>query len=133
MARLKTAVNDAKAVKDVLLSRYYLDPKQVIELYNDQATRKNILSSLRDLAKKVKGDDSLLIFYAGHGHLDNITKKGSWIPVESGIDDSSAWIANHEIRDYLNIDAIKAKHILLALIPVFPGISSAALAAPYPR
>ena len=77
--RLKTAANDAKALKNVLLERYHVDQSHVIELYNENATRKNILGTLRDLSRKVKPDDSLLIFYAGHGHVDNITKKGSWI------------------------------------------------------
>lgn len=119
--RLKTAVNDAKAIKTILLDRYHLSPLHVIELYDEQATRKNILASFRALTKKVRSEDSLVIFYAGHGHLDSITKKGSWIPVESGIDDSSAWIANNDIKDYLNIDAIKAKHILLVSDSCFAG------------
>ena len=37
--RLKTAVNDARSVKDVLLSRYYFYKKNLIELYDEQATR----------------------------------------------------------------------------------------------
>ena len=92
--RLKTAVNDAKSVKDVLLSRYHFDKKHLIELYDEQATRKNILGKLRYLAKNVRQDDSLVIFYAGHGHLDSITKTGSWIPVEGGIEDASAFYRN---------------------------------------
>lgn len=119
--RLKTAANDAKALKNVLLERYHVDPSHVIELYNENATRKNIIGTLRDLSKKVKPDDSLLIFYAGHGHVDNITKKGSWIPVESGTDDPSAWISNQDVKDYLNIDAIKAKHVLLVSDSCFSG------------
>lgn len=118
---LKTAVNDAKAVKDVLLKRYHLDQSRVIELYNDKATRKNILGALRDLAKRVKPEDSLLIYYAGHGHIDPITKEGSWIPVESGTEDTSAWLSNHEIKNYLKIDAIKAKHVLLVSDSCFSG------------
>jgi uncharacterized caspase-like protein len=119
--RLKTAANDAKALKNVLLERYHVDQSRVIELYNENATRKNIIGSLRDLSKKVKPDDSLLIFYAGHGHVDNITKKGSWIPVESGTEDPSAWISNQDVKDYLNIDAIKAKHVLLVSDSCFSG------------
>jgi len=119
--RLKTATNDAKALRKVLLERYHVDPSNVIELYDENATRKNILGALRDLSRKVKPDDSLLIFYAGHGHVDNITKKGSWIPVESSTDDPSAWISNQDIKDYLNIDAIKAKHVLLVSDSCFSG------------
>jgi len=119
--RLKTAVSDAQSVKDVLLSRYYYDKDHLIELYDEQATRTNILANLRFLANKVSEDDSLLIFYAGHGHLDSITKEGSWIPVESGTKDVSAWISNHDIKNYLKVDAIKAKHILLISDSCFSG------------
>ncbi len=119
--RLKTATNDAKALKKVLLERYHVEPSHVIELYDENATRKNILGTLRDLTRKVKPEDSLLIYYAGHGHIDSITKKGSWIPVESGTDDPGAWISNQDIKDYLNIDAIKAKHVLLVSDSCFSG------------
>jgi len=118
---LKTAVNDAKAVKEVLLSRYHFEKDYLIELYDEQATRKNIISKLRYLANNIREDDSLVIFYAGHGHLDSITKRGSWIPVESGTQDASAWISNNDIKDYLKIDAIKAKHILLISDSCFAG------------
>ena len=119
--RLKTAVNDAKSVKNVLLDRYYFNEDNVIELYDAEATRSNILQKLRFLAKNVKEDDSLFIFYAGHGHLDSITKAGSWIPVESSVKDTSAWISNHDIKNYLKVDAIKARHILLVSDSCFSG------------
>ena len=119
--RLNTAVNDAKAVKDVLLSRYHFEKDHLIELYDEQATRRNIISKLRYLAGNVRKDDSVVIFYAGHGYLDPITKSGSWIPVESGTKDASAWISNYKIKDYLNVDAIKAKHILLISDSCFSG------------
>ena len=51
--RLNTAVNDAKAVKDVLLSRYHFEKDNLIELYDEQATRRNIIGKLRYLAQKV--------------------------------------------------------------------------------
>lgn len=119
--RLKTAVNDARSVKNVLLSRYHFNSDHLIELYDEDATRANILSKLRWLARNIIEDDSLFIFYAGHGHLDPITKSGSWIPVESGTKDVSAWISNNDIKNYLRIDAIKAKHILLVSDSCFSG------------
>lgn len=119
--RLKTAVSDTKSLRDILLSRYHFDEDHLIELYDEEATRKNILKKLRYLAKNVGQDDSLVIFYAGHGHIDSITKAGSWIPVESGTKDVSAWISNHDIKNYLRVDAIKAKHILLISDSCFSG------------
>ncbi|TAN44280.1 MAG: hypothetical protein EPN22_07280 [Nitrospirae bacterium] len=104
-----------------LLQRYHIDPSRVIELYNDKAIRKNILAGFRDLAKRVKPDDSVFVFYAGHGHIDSMTKEGSWVPVESGIDDPSAWLSNHDIKNYLKVDVIKAKHVLLVSDSCFSG------------
>ena len=119
--RLETAVNDAKAIRDILLSRYHFDRSHVIELYDEQATRKNIIGRLRELARNIRENDSLVIYYAGHGHLDTITKSGSWIPVESGIRDASVWISNNDIKNYLKVDAIKAKHVLLISDSCFSG------------
>ena len=120
-SRLNTAVNDAKTVKDVLLKRYHFDKYHLIELYDEDATRSNILAKLRYLANRVGPDDSIVIFYAGHGHMDSITKSGSWIPVESSMSDTSAWVSNHDIKNYLKVDAIKAKHILLISDSCFSG------------
>jgi len=119
--KLRTAVNDAKVLRDVLTSRYYFDKDHLYELYDADATRSNILNTLRNLAKQVKPEDSLLIYYASHGNLDSITKEGSWVPVESGQQDPSAWISNHDVKNYLNVDAIKAKHILLVSDSCFAG------------
>jgi hypothetical protein len=119
--RLKTAASDAKSLRDVLLSRYHFDQEHLIELYDEQATRKNIIDRLRSLATRVSAEDSLVIYYAGHGHIDPITKEGSWIPVESELREASAWISNHYIKNYLRVDAIKAKHILLVSDSCFSG------------
>lgn len=119
--RLKTAVSDAKSLKSVLLDRYRYDKARVVELYDEKATRQNIIGNLRYLAKSIGKDDSLIIFYAGHGHIDSITKEGSWIPVNGDMDNSAFWVSNHDVKKYLNIDAIKAKHILLISDSCFSG------------
>ena len=58
--RLKSAVSDAKAVRDVLLDRYYFDRDHLVELYDEQATRAGIIAQLRKLAGRVGPDDSLV-------------------------------------------------------------------------
>ena len=118
---LKSAVNDAKSLKKVLTSRYYFDDEHTIELYDKEATREGILEKLRYLATHVKPDDSVMIFYAGHGHIDPITKVGSWIPVESETKTTASYLSNFDIKSYLKIDAIKAKHILLISDSCFAG------------
>ncbi len=119
--RLTTAVKDAQSMRDVLLERYHFSQDSLVELYNEEGTRKNIIDKFRFLAQNLTEDDSLVIFYAGHGHLDPITKEGSWVPVESGINDAASWISNDTIKNYLRVDAIKAKHILLVSDSCFSG------------
>ena len=121
--RLNTSVNDAKAVKDILLKRYHFDEYHVIELYDEEATRKNILGKLRYLTRRVGPEDSVIIFYSGHGGLDSAKREGSWIPVEGTTKDSSSWISNKEIYNYLKIGAIQAKHVLLIANSCFSGDS----------
>ena len=120
--RLSTAVYDAKAFRNVLFSRYHFDKDHLIELYDEEVTRKNIIDRLRLLAVKVGEQDSLVIYFAGHGYLDPITKIGSWVPVESGVNEASTWISNQEIKNYLRVDVIKAKHILLISDSCFSGV-----------
>ena len=121
LPRLNTSVNDAKAVKDILLKRYLFDEYHVIELYNEEATRRNILGKLRYLTRRVGPEDSVTIFYSGHSNLDSANREGNWMPVEAGTENRSSWISNKDIYDYLKIDAIKAKHVLLIVDSCFSG------------
>ncbi|GAX59798.1 peptidase C14 caspase catalytic subunit [Candidatus Scalindua japonica] len=118
---LNTSVNNAKAVKGILLKRYYFDDYHVIELYNGDATRRNILGKLRYLTRRVGPEDSVIIFYSGHGGLDSSKREGGWIPVEGSMEESSSWVSNREVFNYLKIGAIQAKHVLLIVDSCFSG------------
>ena len=119
--RLNTSVNDAKAVKEILLKRYHFDEYHIIELYDEEATRRNILGKLRYLTRRVGPEDSVIIFYSGHGGLGPSKREGSWIPVEGDTEDHSSWVSNKDIYNYLKIDAIQAKHVLLITDSCFSG------------
>ncbi|MCR4288863.1 MAG: DUF1566 domain-containing protein [Candidatus Scalindua sp.] len=123
LPRLNTSVKDAKTVKDILLERYYFDDYHVIELYNEEATRRNILGKLRYLTRRGGPEDSVVIFYSGHGGLDSSKREGSWIPVEGSTEESSSWISNKDIYNYLKVGAIQAKHVLLIADSCFSGDS----------
>jgi hypothetical protein len=116
---LTNPVKDAKELKKILTERYYID--KVIELYDANATKANILKTLINLGAGVTQDDSLLIFYAGHGYLDKPTNTGFWMPVNAGTDkyEQSNWIPNTQIRGI--ISNIKSSHILLIADACFSG------------
>ena len=76
--QLKTAIHDAKAVADSLSDKYGF----VINLLLN-ATRGNLISALAKLRAKLTLNDNLLIYYAGHGELDKVTRQGYWLPVDA--------------------------------------------------
>lgn len=89
-------------MRDALQARYGLLAGNIRELFDDEATADNIDLALRAYAgaddAALKEDDSLLIYYAGHGNLDEITGTGAWVPVDARKDSAAAWIDNSRIK-----------------------------------
>jgi tRNA A-37 threonylcarbamoyl transferase component Bud32 len=90
---LPTAADDARAVGDLLESKYGFT---VTRLYDKP--QQQILDALRGAAKHVTPNDNLLIFYAGHGSIK--AGKGYWHPVDDDLD------AVHAITPALMKDAL---------------------------
>ncbi len=111
---LDNAVSDAQAVADVLENRYDF---KVTFLKN--ATRRDILKGLNNFRKSLKENDNLLVYYAGHGHLEKDIDRGYWIPVDAEVDDTSQWILTPSITDLLEL--MSAKHVLVVADSCFAG------------
>ena len=77
---LENAENDAKDIKKVLEDEYSF--KCLNALYNDKATRKNIINALNNIPARIGKtvDYNLVIYFAGHGKV--INKRGVLIPVD---------------------------------------------------
>jgi len=116
---LATAVNDAHAILEVLVDQYGFSKSSVVELYNSQATKAAIIETLRNFAKKLRENDNLFIYYAGHGQLDDVTGAGHWVPADAIAGRFDTYLPNSTIRDY--VKGIKAKHILLVSDSCFAG------------
>ena len=116
---LASPVKDAREIKDILLSRYRID--RLHELYDEKATKANILRLLVRLQDEVKADDSLLILYAGHGHLDKNSNTGFWIPVNAGTDayEQQNWLPHTQLRGLLA--NVKAAHVFVISDSCFAG------------
>jgi formylglycine-generating enzyme required for sulfatase activity len=121
---LKTAVKGAEELRDLLYRDYRFELAK--ELYEAQATRKAIVGVLAWLVDHVGPDDSVLIYFAGHGHINRRTKTGAWVPVDGELDEAGAdhsvaagWIDNSFVRDHLK--ACPARHILLVSDSCFAG------------
>ena len=116
---LNSPVQDAQEIRDILLERYYID--ELVELYDAQATKANIIKAFVDLQKKVKIEDSLLILYSGHGHLDEHSDIGFWIPVNAGTDqyEQHNWLPHTQLKGL--IANIEASHIFVISDSCFAG------------
>ena len=109
---LSTAVNDAQSLAKLLSFKYGFED---VFLLLD-ATRQEMLSSLRDLANRTKKNDTVLIFYAGHGFLDLNQQRGYWIPVDAKGNDVTSFIRNSTIREELKRPDQSFWFLTLALV-----------------
>jgi caspase domain-containing protein/WD40 domain-containing protein/glucodextranase-like protein len=115
--RLEYPVGDAQQVERELTSRYTFEPQNVTTLKNPD--RRTILNALDQMTEKLKPEDNLLIFYAGHGLWDEQRKQGYWLPRDAMRDRRADWISNSDLRDAIR--GIKARHILLISDACFAG------------
>ena len=111
--QLRTAVNDANAVAELLRRKYGFKTKLLLN-----ATFEQILNALNDYVKTLADNDNLLIYYAGHGHFD-LGKRGYWIPVDGETDRDTRWILDVHITDLLL--KINARKILVVADSCYSG------------
>jgi len=114
MTNLRTARNDAEAVGRLLKTKYGFKTNLLLD-----ADRYAILSTLNKLMQELTEEDNLLIYYAGHGELDNVNLRGYWLPVDAEQDSSTNWISNVTVTDMLNV--MSAKHVLVVADSCYSG------------
>ena len=110
-------VNDAGNLAQALTGNYTFSPENVTVLKNP--TRAEFFKALDDISGKVKSEDNLIIFYAGHGLYDETHLQGYWFPSDAVRDRRDTWISNADLIDY--ITAIKSKHTMLISDACFSG------------
>jgi len=116
LRQLRTAVNDAQAIAKILRERYGF---QVTLLLDDRATRASILDILYKDRGKLRENDNLLIYFAGHGHLDKDADKTYWLPADADSESNSNWISADDLNN--DVRAQPARHILIISDSCFSG------------
>lgn len=114
---LNNAVKDVKDVLELLRQRYDLD--EAITLFDEAATRTNIIGQLERLVEQITPEDKLIVYYSGHGYLSRFRNRGYWIPCEARQNFRAEYIRNSTIREYLT--DIDSKHSLLISDSCFSG------------
>lgn len=111
---LASPVNDVTDLSRTLGQHYGFATTVLIN-----ADRYQILSALNALREKLTSRDNLLIYYAGHGELDEVNQRGHWLPVDAERDSTANWIPTTAVTDILNI--MKAKQVLLVVDSCYAG------------
>jgi len=120
---LSYARSDAEAMAGLLGSEFGFD--QVWTLYDNDATRQNLIRFFEQDLQRTEEDDGLLIFFAGHG-----------ITVRSAIGDDRGFLVPHDgnpKEPYANISLaslrddylpmIPAKHVFLIVDACYGGLA----------
>jgi tetratricopeptide (TPR) repeat protein len=118
---LKNAVKDAQDIRDVLWNKYTFASDQTYQLYDEQVTRKGILTALTKLKGEITDIDNLLIYYSGHGAYKDDIKTGYWVPYdgEQGEGAELDYLENHQLLRAISF--LQAKHIFLVADACFSG------------
>lgn len=110
---LRSAANDANAVADLLRKRYGFQTTLVLD-----GGRLEILTALNEMREKLKPEDNLLIYYAGHGEIGD-DGQGYWVPSDGSRGNPKSWISNAAISDIL--DTIPARHVMVVADSCYSG------------
>lgn len=94
----------------VLVEKYGFEEADITELYNQDATKKNLIDALNMLSSNVDKNDNLIIYYLGLSIYNKSDGKGYWIPYD-GDKDFSTWIPNEFVIS--SVGKLKAGNILL--------------------
>ena len=121
---LQYAVNDARSIA-AALPALGLPKENIFLRLNEKATRGNIVSLLGDaLPKKVKADDRLFVFFAGHGATRSLPGGGNLgylVPYDGDLDRlHGTALSMRELRDISRL--IPANHISCAVDACYSGL-----------
>ncbi len=111
---LESAVPDVEAVSKVLRQRLGYE----VEVVRD-ATKADIVRTINHLSRTVGPNDSVAIYYAGHGYLNEDTNTGYWIPSDGSVTTPANWINNNDISRLLN--GIPARQVMLVSDSCYSG------------
>ncbi|MDZ7687080.1 MAG: caspase family protein [Gammaproteobacteria bacterium] len=90
------------------------------------ANAQDILSTLNDLREEVGTEDNVLIYFAGHGQLQQAaadrTQLGYWLPSNAQRDRTTFWLPNSQINEQLAL--LPARSVLVIADSCYAGAMS---------
>ena len=114
LPKLGTPVKDATEIAKILSDSYGFKTQLLTD-----ATRDQIFQALDDARHSLTANDSLLIYYAGHGFYDKLEDEAYWAPADAGQDTYARWITASDITGKAR--AIPARHVLVVSDSCYSG------------
>ena len=116
---LNNAVSDARAFMNLLQNKYAFLEKNTVTRFDKKATRSQIWDSFNELKKNLNEEDNLIIYYSGHGYLNQELDWGYWVPVDGKPGKEDTFLRNREIIDFIKV--FPCHHLLLISDSCFSG------------
>lgn len=120
---LEYAVNDAKAVKESLINNFKYKEENITLILDKEATKEKIMNSFYELSQKACNDDSVLIFYAGHGftYQAGLKDKGFLIPANGSEQNLNSLISWNTLVE--DSELFRAKHLFFIMDACYSGLA----------
>ncbi|WP_292955184.1 filamentous hemagglutinin N-terminal domain-containing protein [Nitrosomonas sp.] len=93
---LENAIFDAQVVGNTFADQLGYETHVI-----QNATRTDLVRTLNRLAVDLEVNDSIVIYYAGHGLMLEKTGHGYWIPSDASASDPETWISNKSVSEIL--------------------------------
>ena len=126
---LKYAVNDAIAIKELLVNKLGFKNENIRLLLDKEATYSSIRNALYSVSSLAKTNDRILIYFSGHGQTvtsvesENM-KIGYIIPVNGDL--KAPMINSISMDEILLLCQSKSKHMLFLMDACYSGLMAAA-------
>ena len=121
---LKYAVNDAIAIKKLLINKFGFQNENIKLLLDKEATYYSIRHELYSVSKLAETNDRILIYFSGHGQtvtaVESDMQIGYLIPVNGDINEPT--LTGIPMDDIFRICQSESKHMLFLMDACYSGL-----------
>ena len=111
---LKTPITDVESIGALFEEKLGFETRIL-----ENATKGEMLEAFQALVDELGEQDSLVIFYAGHGYILEADGQGYWLPADARTDTAKQWFSNRNVSEFLS--AIRSKNIMLIADSCYSG------------
>ncbi|KOR30130.1 hypothetical protein TI03_00300 [Achromatium sp. WMS1] len=113
---LVTPKTDVTSIAKVLKDRYGFEVHVL-----DNATKEQFFKKLASIASSSVLEDQVLVYYTGHGYVDETTNTGYWLLKNANLNDLNGWVGNDDVSSMLR-QLIPARKIMLLSDSCYSGV-----------